>query len=148
MTRPTQSAKPETAPNGPPAGELTPKQDAAALAVARGLTNAEAAKQAGCGERTLKTWKALPAFKERVNAIRAEVTSRALGRLTDGLDFAAGALRKLLTAKSEQVRMSAIRVLFEVTLKLKEQTELEDRMAALEQQAKEAQTAHRGRATR
>lgn len=148
MTLPTQSAKPETAPNGPLAGELTPKQERAALAVARGLTNAEAAKQAGCGERTLKTWKGIPAFRERVAEIRAEMTARALGRLTEGLDFAVTALRKMLTAKSEQSRMSAIRTLFDVTLKLKEQTELEDRMAALEQQAKEAQTAHRGRATR
>ncbi len=79
--------------------------------------------------------------------LRAEMTARALGQLTDGLGFAAASLRKLLSAKSEQVRMSAIRVLFEVTLKLKETTELEDRMAALEQQAREAQ-ATRGRVNR
>ena len=140
--------RPEVAPNGPPQNELTPKQEQAALAVARGLTNAEAAKKAGCGERTLKTWKALPGFRSRVAELRAEMTARALGQLTDGLGFAATSLRKLLSAKSEQVRMSAIRTLFELTLKLKEQTEMEDRMAALEQQAREAQTTHRGRATR
>jgi hypothetical protein len=139
--------RPEPAPNGPPAGELSPKQEQAAFAVARGLTNGEVAKQAGAGERTVKTWKALPAFRQRVAEIRAEMTERALGRLTDGLDFAVTALRKMLTAKSEQSRMSAIRTLFDVTLKLKEQTELEDRMAALEQQAREAQ-ATRGRVSR
>lgn len=124
---------PEIAPNGPGYTELNPKQEAAALALSAGLTVGEAARRSGAGERTIKTWTATcPAFARRVTQLRSEMTGRALGRLVDGMAFAADALRKLLTAKSESVRLSAARAVLELGTKLRESVELEERIAALE----------------
>src|SRR6476469_1865789 len=124
---------PESAPDGPDFGELTPKQEAAALALAAGCTQPEAARSAGCGARTIKTWlHDRPAFGRRVAELRAEMTARALGRLADGMAFAADALRKLLSAKSETVRLGAARAVLELGTRLRESVELEGRLAALE----------------
>lgn len=46
--------------------------------------------------------------------------------------FAADAIRKLLTAKSEAVRLSAARAVIELGTKLRESVELEERISALE----------------
>src|SRR5436190_3955601 len=117
----TRLHQPETARNGPDPGDLTPKQESVALALAAGMTVGEAARRSGAGERTIKTWSATcPAFTHRVTELRAEMTSRALGRLVDGMAFAADAIRKLLTAKSESVRLSAARAVIELGTKLRE----------------------------
>lgn len=80
-----------------------------------------------------KTWLATqPALTGRVTELRAEMTSRALGRLVDGMAFAADTLRKLLTAKSEMVRLSAARTVLELATRLRETVELEERLAVLE----------------
>ncbi len=136
-------SRPDTARNGPES-ELSPKQERAALAVARGLSNGEVAKRCGAGERTVKTWKTIPAFRSRVAELRQAMVAQALGRLTDGLDFASSNLRKLLSAKSESVRLSAIRTLFEMAVKLRESAELEAEVAALREQVAALAT-HRGR---
>lgn len=141
--------QPDSAPNGPePAGSgLTPKQESAALAVARGLSNGEVAKRTGAGERTLKTWRTRPAFRARVSELRGEMTALALGKLTDGLGFAAATLRKLLTAKSENVRLRAAETLIGTATKLRESTELEAEVQVLRQQVAEL-ASHRGRVHR
>jgi hypothetical protein len=125
--------KPESAPDGPVSGDLSPKQEAAALALAAGHPLRVAAKQSGAGARTIKTWTAtVPAFGRRVAELRAEMTARAVGRLADGMSFAADTLRKLLTAKSETVRLGAARAVLEIGNKLRESIELEERITALE----------------
>jgi hypothetical protein len=75
--------QPEMAPNGPKNGSfLSPRQEAAALALARGGTQDEAGNESGAGTRTIKTWLATqPAFVRRIRELRADMTSRALGRL-------------------------------------------------------------------
>src|SRR5262245_4600726 len=123
-----------TAVNGAVNGTLPPKQEAAALALAKGCSETEAARESGAGERTISTWKATdPACRARVQALRAEMTSRALGRLVEGMASAADTLGYLSRkAKSEQVRLGAARALLELALKVRETTELEARIAALE----------------
>jgi hypothetical protein len=122
----------ETALNGTENSQFSPKQEAAALALARGGTQEEAARSAGCGLRTLKTWVNLPGFVVRVRALRSAMTDRAVGELADGMADAARGLRKLLSAKSETVRLGACRAMLELTVKLREATELEERITALE----------------
>jgi hypothetical protein len=122
----------ETAPNSTENNLFTPKQEAAALALARGSTQEEAAKSAGCGLRTVKTWVNLPGFMVRVRGLRSTMTDRAVGKLADGMADAARVLRKLLSAKSETVRLGACRAMLELTVKLREATELEERITALE----------------
>ena len=126
-------AQPETASNGPQNSPLSPRQEAVALALACGRTLREAAEASGVGERTIKTWLAQqPALSRRVNGLRGELTSRALGRLAEGMALAADTLRELLAAKSEGVRLSAARAVLELGNKLRESVELEQRLTALE----------------
>jgi hypothetical protein len=128
--------QPETARNGTAACRLTPRQDAVAVVLAAGASFREAAHQTGAGERTIKTWTAThPQFVRRVTELRAEMTSRALGRLVEGMASAADTLRKLLTAKSEMVRLGAARSVIELGTRVREILELEERITALEQRA-------------
>jgi hypothetical protein len=47
---------PESTRNGPRNGALTPRQESAALLLARGSTSAEAAAAGGADEGTMKAW--------------------------------------------------------------------------------------------
>jgi hypothetical protein len=129
-----ERTKPEPTANGRASGELSPKQEAAALALAAGLTIEAAAKAAKAGGRTVRTWLAtVPAFPRRVAELRAEMTQRALGRLIEGMTSAADTLGYLARkAKAETVRLGAARAVLELGVKLRETVELAERIAALE----------------
>jgi hypothetical protein len=137
------SPKPETAPSGPKNGALSPKQEAAAVALAAGRTIEQAARAGNSGTRTLKTWlHDQPAFVRRVAELRAEMTSRALGRLVDAMASAAETLGYLsCKGKSEMVRLGAARAVLELGTKLRESAELEERIAALEGSAEQRRIA-------
>jgi hypothetical protein len=120
------------APNGTKNGSLNPRQEAAALALARGATIAEAAEGCGAGERTVKRWLTTPAFRRRVSDLRGRLTDTALGQLCNHQAAAADTLAELLQARSEMVRLSAARSILELGVKLRESTELEERITALE----------------
>jgi hypothetical protein len=94
----------------------------------------EAARESGAGTRTIKTWlHDQPAFARRITELRTEMTSRALGRLVDGMVSAADTLGYLCRkGKSEMVRLSAARAVLELATKMRECVELEERIAALE----------------
>jgi hypothetical protein len=124
--------------NGTQDGALAPKQEALAFALASGRTIREAAAECGAGERTVKRWLAeQPAVVRRVAELRANMVSRALGRMADGMTEAAATLRALLNAKGESVRLGAARSILELGNRLRESVELEERLIALEQRAAE-----------
>lgn len=133
--------KPLKALSGPQDCTLTAKQEAAALALAAGRTQAGAAKESGAGVRTIKTWVATqPQFSERIQQLRAELTSRALGRLTDNMVSAADTLGYLCRkGKSETVRLGAARAILELGTKLRETVELEERIFLLEERQDQPQ---------
>lgn len=126
--------KPKTARSGLEIGPLTPKQEAAALALAAGRTQDEAADESGAGTRTIKTWIATqPAFVRRITDLRGDMTARALGRLVDNMTSAADTLGFLCRkGKSETVRLGAARAILELGTKLRETIELSDRIDDLE----------------
>jgi hypothetical protein len=103
-----------------------------ALALAAGRTLRDAAASVGVAERTATRRWADPEFRSRVAELRGEMVGQALGRMADGMGEAAAKLRELLSAKSESVSLGAARALLELTVKLRETTELEQRLAALE----------------
>ncbi len=111
----------------------TRADDLLALALARGLTLAEAAAEAKVSERTAQRRLADPAFAALVIELRGRMVEGALGQLADSLAEAATTMRALLKGKSESVRLGAARSLFEMVLKIREQSELSDRIASLEQ---------------
>jgi hypothetical protein len=129
------NGRPKGALNGLVNGRLTPKQEAVALLLASGRSEDEAAERARCGSRTIRKWlHGQPAFPRRVAALRAAMTSQALGRLTAAMSRAADTLDTLASsAESETVRLGAARSVIELAVRLRETVELEERVAALEQ---------------
>jgi flagellar motility protein MotE (MotC chaperone) len=65
------------------------------------------------------------------------MVTRAVGRLADQSAKAVDTLVGLLGAESESARLGAARSILELGTKLRESTEIEERLAALEQKAKE-----------
>jgi hypothetical protein len=109
------------------------KGDAALLlALAAGQTIRDAARSSGLGERTATRRVADASFRRRVTELRAEMIGQALGKMADGMTEAADTLRRLLSAEAESVRLGAARSLLELTVKLRESVELEQRLAVLE----------------
>jgi len=115
-------------------GNRTARQDAAALALARGLTVKAAAKAAKIGERTLHTWLDTDAaFRKRVDELRAAMFTAAVGRLADTMTAATDCLKRLLKARAESVRLNAARVLLEQAARMRDHCELEARLRAVEE---------------
>ena len=131
----TTEDPPEGADSGGEA--LKPKQEAAALSIASGSTIEEAAKAVSAGARTVKTWLTDPAFTARVSALRAELTSQALGKLTAAACRAADTLTELLEVDSPQVRLGAARAILDSMIRTREQVEIVTRLDALERRAAE-----------
>src|SRR5437660_10459461 len=105
------------------------------LALACGATPENAAQKAGLSVRTVYRRLAEPAFRAQVDAMRADMVRRMAGMLTA---TGVGALRTLSqlqeSARSESVRLGAARSIVELGCKVREATELTERMAAVEAQ--------------
>jgi hypothetical protein len=114
------------------AGGRKSADEALALALASGLTVEVAADQAGVSPRTAYRRRADPDFCRRVAELQAEMVQRALGKLADGAAAAVDTLRNLLKAKSENVRLGAARTILELSSRLRETVELEQRLQDLE----------------
>jgi hypothetical protein len=104
------------------------------IALARGVSHAQASRECGVSARTITRRLSDPAFRHRVQAARGVLVERATALLTGSMSLAALTLRRLLKADSEQVRLMAARSVLELGTKLRESVELEDRLSALEQQ--------------
>jgi hypothetical protein len=116
------------------------KDETAVLALACGATVDKAAQQAQMSRWTLYRRLALPAFRRRVQAARAEMLQRSAGTATAATPAALKTLLELLTGSPrDAVRLGAARSLLEVALKLREITDLEERLANLEEQVRAAQ---------
>ena len=109
--------------------------DALVMALAVGGTVPAAAQHAGVSERTVYRRLHDPAFCRRVSAARAELLERAVGQLVATASCAAATLRQLLAAPADSIKLGAARSILEFGPKLRESTELEARLAALEQQS-------------
>jgi hypothetical protein len=81
-----------------------------------------------------------PDFRQQLHAIRADMVQRTAGALTAA---ATEAVRTLLELQKPvvpaAVRLGAARAVLEIGVKLREVAELEERLAALEQQFAETQ---------
>ncbi len=105
-----------------------------------GRTLRSAAKLAAVSERTARRRWADPAFRQRVQQLRADAVERAMGRLSGDMGRAAGKLRHLLNAEAENVRLGAAKAVIELGLKLRDSTEWENRLIALEEKLREGKT--------
>jgi len=109
--------------------------DVLMLALACGATLENAARQAGVSESTVRRRAKDPQFQRKLQALRADMVQRASGALT-----AAGteSVRTLLDLQRPSVppatRLGAAKATLELGMKVRETAELEQRLAALEEQ--------------
>ena len=122
------------------AGNGSNKREAVALRLAGGAGVRAAARAAGVGERTVFTWLKDPAFAARVSELRGQLFARAVAVLTRLAGKAARKLDKLLDSAHEGIALGACRTVLEAGPRLRELTEMEERLRALEEvQARQQQ---------
>jgi hypothetical protein len=113
---------------------LSPKQESAAVSLGNGCTIARAARHCGASLRTVKLWLAtVPDFKQRVNQLRSEMTSQAIGQLAELLATANSAFRRLLEAPDTPPRilLETGRTVFETYIGLTNQSDLQEQIDRL-----------------
>jgi HEAT repeat protein len=105
------------------------------LALACGATVEAAARQCRLSSRTVYRRLKDPDFQRRLQAFRGEMVQRTAGALTAASTEAVRTLLDLLKATAPAaVRLGAARAVLEIGVKLREAAELEQRLAALEEQ--------------
>jgi len=115
-------------------GGLTARQEQAALCIATGNNYEVAGLACRVTSRTIRSWMTnVPAFKARINELRSELTAATLGRLLDNMSAAATTLVDLCqNGKQEMTRLMAAKSIVDYAVRLREHTELAERVAALE----------------
>jgi len=103
------------------------------VALASGGSLAEAARRAHCSESTVARRLRDPAFQQQVADARRAMLGQALGILTDAATAAAQALRALLDAEGESVRLRAAVAILDAARAHVELDDLAQRVAALEE---------------
>ena len=114
---------------------LSNRQQRAIVALLECKTVAEAAASARVGERSLYRWLAEDAaFRAALSQAEGDLLATTTRRLLGLQDKAVKALEYLLEqGESEGVRLRAAQVALELSLKLREQVSIEQRLTALEQ---------------
>jgi hypothetical protein len=105
----------------------------AALAIASGSTQAEAAEAADVGVRTVRRWLTKSAFRRVLNRYRDELVSQAAGRLASHLTRAADTLVSLLSSENETVRLRAATELLTAVVRLRSDMDLAERVSEIEE---------------
>jgi hypothetical protein len=109
-------------------------EDALLLALACGATAEGAARQCGLSERTVYRRLAEPEFRRQLQRVRADMVQRTAGALTAAATESVRTLLELQKPSSPpSVRLGAARAILEIGLKLREVSELEERLAELEE---------------
>lgn len=106
--------------------------DRLAIAIATGETVRDAAKSAGVSESTAYRRLRNNEFKASVRMIRDATFSASLGTLLEAANKAAKALAELCDSTTERIRLQAAAKVLELSTRLSEQTELRERLEALE----------------
>jgi len=100
--------------------------------LASGKTVKEAAAAAGVSQRTAHRRNSEPEFREKVNELRSAMLSTAAGRLLDSITDAVKVLKDQLASKDEGIQQRAAVKLIELSLKVSDRSDLEQRVAELE----------------
>jgi len=109
------------------------QDDRLLMALACGATVEAAAQAAGLSKRTVYRRLKDPAFRQRLQDLRAEMVQRTAGTLTAAGGEAVKTLLALLKeAIPPTVRLGAARAVLEIGMKVRETAELEQRLAAVE----------------
>ena|SRR5579862_1188589 len=103
-------------------------------ALACGATKENAARQAGVSLRTVHRRLADPEFCRELQAFRADIVQRTAGALTAaGLEFVKTLISLVSTTSPPATRLGAVKAGLELGMKVREATDMEQRLAALEE---------------
>ena len=117
--------------------QITPKQARGIAALLTESTIQAAAAKAGVAPKTIYKWLKQPAFSAALSKAQAQEIDAAAARLAGGLPQALDELERLITtAQSEAVRRQAVSEWITHALRLREFSDLESRIAALEGRTK------------
>ena len=101
--------------------------------LAKGETLANASRLVGVSARTVRRRMDNPEFRRHVDEFRADMLTRAAGRLANVLDSAITTLADLLEPNvSPAIRLAAARAALEHCCRIRQSVELEQRLAELE----------------
>lgn len=114
----------------------TRQAEAAIAAIASGCSQAEAARRAGVGERTIARWLARDEFRQRVTKARERVLDGLVGQLADNAARAVTALGELLDDESPVIRLGASRAVIDALVKMRAEVDIESRLSAIESKLK------------
>ena len=84
------------------------------------------------GQRTVYDWIDDPKYKLLIARFRRRMLDRAVGLMTEATTKAVMTLRKLLDSEDEPIRLRAASSLLDHSIRLREQCEFNERLAALE----------------
>ena len=118
-------------PSGSPSAD--PRRDRVACALAAGKTVRAIAQETGIGQRTIYRWIHDPAFAAIVRRYRARLVDRTLGQLARAATRAVATLEKCLGSEADAVKVRAAVAILEQLVRIRESTELEARLAQLEE---------------
>jgi phage terminase small subunit len=122
------------------------------IALAGGANISEATRVTGIALSTAKRWLSDPELRSHVEAVRQRMVDEAVGRLAALAGKAIATLDTALDAESDGVRVRAAVAILDKLLQLREHTELETRILALEESlatlTEEKADAERGRPSR
>ena len=107
--------------------------DAILEALSVGLPITEAARRAGCSERTVSRRLAEPGFRRELNAYRDRGVAEAVGVLSSAARKAVTTLVMLCDDESPSVQLGAAKALLGALAQLRESVTLANRIATLEE---------------
>lgn len=105
---------------------------AAALAIAAGRSNEQAAREAGVSARTVARWRAKDGFEDDIRTARRHLLNQLVNELEAGVREAVTVLRDALKDEAPAVRVRAASVLLGALPTITDHVDLSDRIAALE----------------
>jgi hypothetical protein len=112
------------------------------LALACGASAEQAARQTGLSESTVYRRLRDPAFRQELQAVRDDMVRRSAGMLTAAAGEAVKTLVALMApAVPAPTRLGAARAVLEIGIKVREVSELAERVAALEERLVNGATA-------
>ncbi len=112
---------------------MKPSWGKAALALAAGQSNADAATAAGVTKRTVTRWRADEvAFADRIEDLRSEMLTEAAGLLAHTTTAAAARLAEIIEVGEERHQLTASRVVLELASRYRIDQALEHRINAHE----------------
>ena len=112
---------------------MKPSWGKAALALAAGQSNADAAKAAGVTTRTVTRWRADEvAFADRIEDLRSEMLTEAAGLLAHATTAASRKLAEIIEEGEERHQLTAARVVLDMASRYRVDQALELRISDLE----------------